>query len=143
MVKPNASATLYNRWRNPQTGKDEYRPVYLEAVHWESREGANVASSGLANADVLLMIVWLNVHAEGRAYVRPKEYARLSQENIDKHWTISKGIDRVVKGKVDGAAVITDIKQITNNYDDCFAISTADTMDFGPRYAWHIEAGGK
>lgn len=139
--KTNASATIYNYYKRPDS-KIEYRPTVLSAVHWENNKAVNVIASGLTTADAVNLMIWFDVDAQERKYLKPKEYARLSPDEAYGHWTITQGQDRIVKGTIENAAVLDNVKSIVDTYDDVITVKSADTVDYGPRSAHHWEVSG-
>ena len=141
----NAQATLYNTYKNPLTKTTQFRPVILEAVHWENNKGASVNATGIIEDSAASFMVWFDVKAQGRIYVSPKAYARLNPEEVDGCWTITEGSDRVIKGVVPNAEVTENLSLIMAMYDDGFGIMSVDTRDMGPKHLWHwdVALGGR
>lgn len=144
-------ATIYNRYQNAETRKEEWRRTVLSgrravggghAVHWENNRATNVITSGLAAADAVSVMIWFSVTAEGRTYLPPMEYAALSPAEVGRYWTMTPGHDRLLKGvgpAVDGDITIGKIAA----RDGCITITSVDAMDFGRPHMHHWEVSGK
>lgn len=144
------TVTVYNAHENVATLKTEYNITILRGVFLDISKAANVAKSGLENADAVTLFIPANINAvDGRTgkpqeYILPKEYARLGDPS--NHWTIrpsgtlSSKDCFFVKGEVveeDG------FERINSDYDYVFRVTSVDPRDFGDLKMHHWEVSGR
>lgn len=110
MLTANTPATLYNKYVNPLTRKEEWRRTELDAVHWENNKAANVKASGIASADSTEVMIWFSVGAGGKQYVEAKRYTALPPDEVDGYWTLAEMDDRLIKGIVPGDPIVESLK---------------------------------
>lgn len=94
MFAANVSATIFNRWRNPSTKKDEwFRHVIPVLVRWKSRTERSVSgtSASVANTYVVVM-------PPSDQYMPETEWKQLSDKS--RYFTLQKG-DLLALGEVD------------------------------------------
>lgn len=147
----NTDATLYNYFKDKETGKVSYRKTYLKGVFWDDVKQSNVIKSGLATVESVLICIPFSVNADNKVYKSPKEYQKLSDEEKDNAFTfVANSQDIIVKGIVDYDIDNTSSKTISeglmylrNNYNSVMTISVVDEKDFGSEAMRHWELGGK
>lgn len=151
MLYTNTNATLYNYFKDKESGKVSYRKTYLRGVFWDDMKQSNVIKSGIATIESVLICVPFSVNADNKVYKSPKEYQKLSDEEKDGAFTfVANSQDIIVKGIVDYEIDNTSSKTISeglmylrNNYDSVMTISVVDEKDFGSEPMRHWEIGGK
>lgn len=84
----NDDVTIWNRWRNPETGKDEwFRHVIPVKCKWKTRVDREVSSGGTANiANSIVLVV-----PESEYYRSPQEWAVLGAEEKRQFFTLQSG----------------------------------------------------
>lgn len=105
----NDDVTVWNRWRNPETGKDEWlRHVLPVKCKWKTRAIREVSSGGTANiANSLVLVV-----PYSEAYRKPQEWVALSAEEKRQFFTLQSG-DLAALGMQ--TAEITGVKPYTES----------------------------
>ena len=149
MLYTNANATLYNYFKDKETGKVMYRKTYLRGIFWDDTKQSNVLKSGMATVESVFICVPFDVETEGKTYKSPKEYQKANDK--DKYFTfIANSQDLIVKGIIDYDINNTSMQTISeslsylrNNYDNVMTISVVDEKDFGNKPMRHWEIGGK
>lgn len=147
----NTDATLFNYFKDKETGKVTYRKTYLRGVFWDDVKQSNVLKSGLATVESVLICIPFSVNADNKQYKSPKEYQKLTDVGKDNAFTfVANSQDIIVKGIVDYEIDNTSSKTISeglmylkNNYDSVMTISVVDEKDFGSEAMRHWELGGK
>lgn len=139
----NTGCTIYNMYKNKETNKIEFYRTFLEAVHWESSKGTNVVSVGIKEADNILVMVWFNVKAEGKGFIKPIDYAKLDPNDLSSYWTLTQGYDYIVKGNGPMISTEDEVKNILKANEEAFKITYVDTFDMGSRNMRHWEVSGK
>ena len=134
--------TVFNQYKNHDTGSMEWRKTILRDAHWEENKAVNVINSGLATADAVSVMVWFSVDADGKRYLPQKQYAALSPEAANRLWTFTQGVDRLIKGAIDDDIPPMTINEIVAKYDSCITIKSVDTMDYGRKHMQHWEVSG-
>ncbi len=135
-MKTNTTVTIYNKYT--ESNAELYQRSVISAAQWENNKASNVrATGGYIDANQATIYIPFSV---GDNYLKPKDW----QENGDEdNWTLQDG-DYVVKGtvedEIEDAFTITSLK---NKYDDVFAISSVDTMDYGSAALQHWEVGAR
>lgn len=83
----NDDVTVWNRWRNPETGKDEwYRHILPVKCKWKTRANRDV-SGGTANiANSIVLVV-----PYSEAYFKPQEWAVLDVAGKARFFTLQSG----------------------------------------------------
>lgn len=141
--------TIYNVSEDPNTLELNYNVTILAGVFLERAQGTNIQKSGLRDADSVRLFIPFSVTAvdgysgEAKQYIKPKAYAALADKTG--YWTLdpggsSSGSDCFfVKG-----AIISDIgyRQLRQQYDDVYDVTTVDTRDFGSEDMQHWQVGG-
>lgn len=147
----NTDATLYNYFKDKESGKVKYRKTYLKNVFWDDTKQNNVIKSGLTTIESVLICIPFSVETEGKQYASPKEYFKLTDDKKDKSFTFTANSqDLIVKGRIDYDINNTSMQTISeslsylrNNYDNVMTISVVDEKDFGSESMRHWEIGGK
>ena len=147
----NADATLFNYFKDKETGKVTYRKTYLRGVFWDDVKQSNVIKSGLATIESVLICVPFSVNADNKVYQSPKEYQKLSDEEKDNAFTfVANSQDIIIKGIVDyeidntsSKTISEDLMYLRNNYDSVMTISVVDEKSYGSEVMRHWELGGK
>ncbi|WP_066689071.1 hypothetical protein [Christensenella intestinihominis] len=87
MLGCNDNVTVWNRWRNPETGKDEwFRHILPVKCKWKTHVNRDV-SGGTANiANSLVLVV-----PYSELYRKPQVWAALNAEDRKKFFTLQGG----------------------------------------------------
>lgn len=147
----NSGATLFNYFKDKETGATKYRKTYLRGVFWDDVKQSNVVKSGLATIESVLICVPFDVETDGKTYKSPKTYNKLSDEEKDNSFTfVANSQDLIVKGIVDydidntsKQTISEGLAYLRNNYDSVMTISVVDEKDYGSEHMRHWEIGGK
>ena len=139
----NASCTVYNHYRNDAANRIEVYRTYLHAVFWEPRKAANITQSGVKEADAFRVFIPLSVSAEGKTYIDPIGYADLPPDQIGAHWTLTEGVDCLVKGDAPAVNSVKDLKEILPRFYEHFKIMAVDPKHYGGKSMHHWEVSGK
>lgn len=144
------TVTVYNAQENVDTLKIEHNITILKGVFLDISKAANVAKSGLVNADAATLFIPMSIKAINgktgaeQTYLPPKEYMSLGDPSA--HWTIrASGVLSnkdcfFVKGEVVDER---DFEEINASYDDVYRVSSVDPRDFGSEHMRHWEVSGK
>ncbi|MBU3107143.1 DUF6751 family protein [Clostridium gasigenes] len=119
----NADITLYNKYYDRVNDIDRYQRFVIKGVNWQGKRNATITDKGLLMADSVLIFLDVN-DVEGKVYIGPKMFNRLSEEERPGYFTLGTK-DKVVKGEVNFE--ITGLKpnsiaDLENNYDDVVSI---------------------
>lgn len=144
------TVTIYNAHENAQTQKTEYNITVLNGVFLDISKGANVAKTGLENADAAKLFIPFSVKArngltgQAQRYAKPKEYERA--EDKSGLWTLrtsgstSPAACFFAKGEIVEKG---GYQKINGDYDDVYRVSSVDVRDFGSPDMHHWQVGGK
>lgn len=144
------TVTVYNAQENVDTLKIEHNITILKGVFLDISKAANVAKSGLVNADAATLFIPMSIEAingkteEVQTYLPPKEYMRLG--DTSKYWTIKEGGALSNKDCFFIKGEIVDdrgFEEINASYDDVYRVSSVDPRDFGSEHMRHWEVSGK
>ena len=138
-MRTNSTATLYNHYTDKETGKTVYKRTIITSVNWQESQKTNVIDKGLVSADQINIFIPFNANFEGKEYIGPKEYRRLSDEDKEKYFTFDNN-DYIIKGKISEDVPIEKIKQ---SYDNVSTIISVLVCDNGSPSIRHFEVGGK
>ncbi len=131
--------TLYNKKYNSNTRDYEYKRTYIKGVNIEKAKAVNVIMSGLENASSgTIYIPSEDIDTEGKSFAENKEYQALSEEEIEKFFTLQNG-DIIVKGIIDYEIkeenTITNLKNV---YDNVYEIVSVDDKRKGGLQHWEV-----
>lgn len=135
-------ATVYNRYKNRETGEIEWHRTVLRDVHWaETVESKVMATELLTAEDATSVEIWFLADSEGKQYLRPGSYAAQPPDVVSHHWTMTPGVDKLVHGigpelpeEDTDAAMAEIVKQ-----DGCFTVRAVSRFDFGSPDMRHWE----
>ena len=138
-MRTNTIATLYNHYTDKITEKTMYKKTVIDSVNWQRQQKTNVLDKGLVSADQInVLIPFYSADFEGKTYIEPKAYRKLSDEEKDKHFTFDNN-DYIVRGEVNE----TNIEVVKKSYDNVATIISVLTCDNGSRAIRHWEIGAK
>ena len=139
----NKTITLYNRHIEKDSGYEVYIPTVLNNVNLVETQGANISTSGMSDADsAKLYIDILSIENNVKRYVSPKEYSRLSSDDMQETFTFTKGEDFFVKGDTSAQPISKSsfYEYMKSHFDGVYKITTVDVY---PDVLPHYEIGGK
>ena len=147
----NANATLYNYFKDKNTGKATYTKTFLHGVFWDDTKHTNVLKSGLSTIESVSIYVPFEVNSDGKQYLPPKEYSKLSEGDLGAYYTFSTNSqDLIVEGLVDynidntsAQTISASLSYLKNNYDKVMTVSVVDEKNYGSDNMRHWEIGGK
>lgn len=138
-MRTNSTATLYNHYTDKETERTVYKRTVITSVNWQEVQKTNVTDKGLVSADQINIFIPFNADFEGKEYISPKEYKRLSDKDKEKYFTLNNN-DYIVKGEISEDVPIEKIKQ---SYDNVSTIISVLICDNGSPSIRHFEVGGK
>lgn len=102
----NADITIFNKWLNIATGKEEWKSTQIKGrnnlvkgVNWHMNRKVTLTNSGLSPASVYEVRIPIDADTQGKQYIEEREYKKLTGSNVLNYWTISNG-DYFVQGLV-------------------------------------------
>ncbi|MCC3870283.1 DUF6751 family protein [Terrisporobacter mayombei] len=121
----NSDITIYNRYYDNSLGSDKYQRTIIKGVNWQGKRNGTVSDKGLLLADSTLIFI-----DKLDNYISPKRFAKLSDEDRKKHFTLGVG-DKVVKGEADFE--ITGVKpyrisDLENEFDNVIDIKSVNDL---------------
>ncbi|SFJ26243.1 hypothetical protein SAMN02910355_1854 [Terrisporobacter glycolicus] len=121
----NTDITIYNRYYDNSLGADKYQRTIIKGVNWQGKRNGIVSDKGLLLADSTLIFI-----DKLDNYISPKRFAKLSDEDRKKHFTLGVG-DKVVKGEADFE--ITGVKpyricDLENEFDNVIGIKSVNDL---------------
>jgi hypothetical protein len=121
----NSDITIYNRYYDNSLGADKYQRTIIKGVNWQGKRNGTVSDKGLLLADSTLIFI-----DKLDYYISPKRFAKLSNEDRKKHFTLGVG-DKVVKGEADFE--ITGVKpyrisDLENKFDNVIDIKSVNDL---------------
>lgn len=138
-MKTNCTATLYNHYINPDTERTEYKRTFINGVDWQEKQITNVTDKGLLSANQINVFIPFKADFEGKTYIGPHEYGKLSEEDKDKYFTIDNN-DYIVKGEIPEDVTVENIKK---SYDNVATIISVLICDNCSNNMKHYEVGAK
>lgn len=137
----NTAATIYNAYTDPDTGKTDYRRTVIPAVHWEDIAGSSVSGTSHPSANsASIFIPFYAQDSMERKYVPAVDYADMTDEEKEKHWTIRNG-DLIIKGEILDEITTESggIKKFSYLHNDAVTVQTLLTADYGSYAMRHWE----
>lgn len=138
-MRTNSTATLYNHYTNPDTERTAYKRTVIKNVNWQEYQKTSVTEKGLLSANQINVFIPFNADFEGREYIGPKEFKRMSEEDKDKYFTFDND-DYIVKGEIDENLTVDTLKK---KYDNVVTIISVLICDNGSPSIRHFEIGAK
>lgn len=138
-MRTNSTATLYNHYTDNETEKTVYKRTVITSVNWQKQQKTAVIDKGLVSADQIKVFIPFNADFEGKEYIGPKEYRRLSNEDKENYFTFDNN-DYIVKGEVPEDVTVESIKK---SYDNVATIISVVICANGSPSIRHFEIGGK
>lgn len=136
----NKTVTVYNKYESTDDvmGGETWLPTVFENVRLQVTKGANVATSGLSDADSAS----LHIKRVGlpKPYLQPLAWQALSNEDKPNNFTLTGGTDFFVEGDTSAVPITEDdfFSYMKSHYDNCFKMTNIDTYDL----ISHFEIGG-
>lgn len=121
----NSDITIYNRYYDNSLGADKYQRTIIKGVNWQGKRNGTVSDKGLLLADSTLIFI-----DKLDNYISPKIFAKLSDEDRKKHFTLGVG-DKVVKGEVDfeiAGVKPYRISDLENEFDNVIDIKSVNDL---------------
>lgn len=137
-MQNNETVTIYNQRTNRKTRLPEWIPSVIDGCSWYTNQKIALDSNGITSADVYAIRIFpVFVSAEGRSYIPPKQYAKLSEEESGQYWTVQND-DRIVRGYAD--LEIQKASELEAHYEEV-AVVTSYSDNRGGLLP-HIRVGG-
>lgn len=121
----NSDITIYNRYYDNSLGADKYQRTIIKGVNWQGKRNGTVSDKGLLLADSTLIFI-----DKLDNYISPKIFAKLSDEDRKKHFTLGVG-DKVVKGEADfeiAGVKPYRISDLENEFDNVIDIKSVNDL---------------
>ena len=149
-MKTNCSITIYNKFANKTTLKEEYKKTIINRAMWQDKKISAVSSTetgkGVLNSadEINIYIPLSNNDFGNKQYIEPKAWLLLADADRDKYFTFQK-LDFAVKGECsyEFNSVTNPIANLTKNYDNVCSIMSTKTNDFGSLALRHYAISGK
>ncbi|MBU3126746.1 DUF6751 family protein [Clostridium tagluense] len=128
----NANITLYNKYYDNVLGYDLYQRTVIEGINWQGKRNATVTDKGLLIADSILIFI-----DKLDNYISPKQFAKLSNDERIKYFTLAIG-DKIVKGEIDFEILgikPNSIADLEKKYDDVVNIMSSRKL----QQHWEVE----
>lgn len=149
-MKTNCSITLYNKFTNKTTLKEEYKKTVINRAMWQSKEISGVSTTetgkGVLNSadEIKVFIPISNNIFWNKQYIEPKAWLLLADADRDKYFTFQK-LDFAVKGECsyEFDSLTNPISNLSKNYDNVCSIMSTKANDFGSLALRHYALSGK
>ena len=151
----NAKITVFNRYYSKQLKAYTWYPHVLSGVYFNADKSANIAKTGLENADIAKLHVPYRIE-DGRIfigdleYMTPKEWERQTNDSYATTVTFQEGQDFFILGgfaeepipdndPIFNQGTMTGLEDYMNRYfDDVYSITSVGKYTAIP----HFEIGG-
>lgn len=138
-MKTNCTATLYNHYINPDTERTTYKRTVIKNVNWQECQKTAVTEKGLLSANQINIFIPFNADFEGKEYIGPHEYGKLSEEDKNKYFTFDND-DYIVKGEIDESLTVDTLKKKCDNVATIISVLICDNCSNNMK---HYEVGAK
>lgn len=143
----NSSVTLYNSNYNKEDDCIKYNRTHIRGVNFQDTKAIKVSETkGILSADIAKIFIPFTADTEGKQYIKPKAYKRLTDAEKYNYFTFSSD-DKIVKGIIDfeltGKKPNNDLKYLENMYDDVYNIMSVSMQENGSHSMHHWEVGAK
>lgn len=131
----NADITIYNKYFDKEEKCTKYKRTYIQGVNYRISDGVSSLSTqkGASNNNEIIIYIPFSVYSESKTYLRPKAYEALSDTERDCYYTLNAG-DIIIRGIIDFELTGeqgSNLKVLSENYDDISTVSNVITYDFG------------
>ena len=119
----NTDITIYNKYYDTENDIDRYQRTVVEGVNWQGKRNAIVTDKGLNRDDSILIFIDVN-SVEGKQYISPKRFNKLSHEERVNYFTFGLN-DYIAKGNIDfeiSGISPNSLADLENEYDDVVRI---------------------
>lgn len=94
--------TVYNYYRNPDTGKENWNKTVVKGVQWSHNKNEVTISGNVQTESRVekITVDFQRTYRENKLYLPPQEYAKLPDEKRNNYWTLDakQGKDVIVLG---------------------------------------------
>lgn len=138
----NSDITLYNSYVDDME-KTKYKKTIIKGVNWQCSNVKTIANNTLVTADSIDIYIPFLADFEGKTYLEPKTWLKLSEAEKDLYFTF-KATDKIVKGECDFEFTGTNtVKLLDNSYDNVVTIMSVIKNDSGSPSMKHFQIGAK
>ena len=117
----NETVTVINQRYNQTEGYTEYKKTIIQGTSWYGSLKSNVDSSGLKAANQYIVRIPTNASFNGKSYVDPIAYSKLTNAKADEFFTFANG-DLIVHGSVAEPEAEITPKLIQDNYAEALTV---------------------
>lgn len=121
----NETVTVINQRYNQRDGFTEYKKTIIQGTSWYGSLKSNVDSSGLKAANQYIVRIPTNASFEGKSYVNPITYWKLTDEEVKGAFTFANG-DLIVHGSVSEPDAEITPKLLHDNYAEVLTVLTVN-----------------
>ena len=121
----NETVTVINQLYNQRDGFTEYKKTIIQGTSWYGSLKSNVDSSGLKAANQYIVRIPTNASFEGKSYVNPIAYWKLTDEEVKGAFTFANG-DLIVHGSVSEPDAEITPKLLHDNYAEVLTVLTVN-----------------
>lgn len=144
-MKTNCNVTLYNK--HSIGDKIYYKKTIIKGANWQSSKvqafsNTETGKGTLNSADVINIFIPFLANFEGKTYLEPKSWIKLSETDKDKYFTFSN-TDFIVKGECAFDWSLTNPITNLTKLDNVATIISIIINDNGSMAMRHYQLGGK
>lgn len=133
----NCDVTLYNNYKDSME-KVHFKKTVIKSANWQPTQTKTIVNNVLVTADSINIFIPFTANFEGKTYLEPKAWAKLSEIDKDKYFTFSS-TDRMVKGISTYEWSLTNLDKM----DNVATIMSIVVNDNGSNRMKHFMIGGK
>ncbi len=121
----NETVTVINQRYNQRESFTEYKKTIIQGTSWYGSLKSNVDSSGLKAANQYIVRIPADASFEGKSYVNPIVYWKLTDEEVKGAFTFANG-DLIVHGSVSEPDEEITPKLLHDNYAEVLTVLTVN-----------------
>lgn len=111
-----------------------YLPTILNGVLYVTSRSSSRTTTGSDNKDDIKCTIPFKVGVN-KPFVNRLAYDKLSDDEKNKYWTLSKD-DIIVKDTITDSQI--SLKAVNSSYNEKMVVSFVDTLDFGGLMHWQV-----
>lgn len=137
----NCDVTLYNNYKDSME-KVHFKKTVIKSANWQPNQTKTIVNNVLVSADSINIFIPFNADFEGKTYLEPKAWSKLSETDKDKYFTFA-ATDRIVKGISSYEWSLTNTITNLDKMDNVATIMSIVVNDNGSNRLRHFQLGAK
>lgn len=128
----NTSVTIFNKYKNPDTKKEEWIPTVFEKCLWTPKTETLPTSEGFKKVNMVNIFINTKNIPKEKTYIEPEQYMKLPLSDLEQYFTFDPMKGYAFKGGLQGESAPLELA-------GKFTIQSALFYDYGLSH-WEVVA---